>query len=892
MMTFRQRIPLDGTWQFHLDTTNRLTCNELAHHPYWRNAQVPIPWQAQFADLRYTSGAAWYRRRFFLSDRTADTAILHFGAADYHTTVWVNGEKAGEHEGGYLPFEFEVTHFVRSGENEVLVCVVDPTDDRQRWADYPFSEVPHGKQSWYGPLGGLWQSVWLEWRPAVHFLDLQVTPLPKERAIDVTARLSFTLFNGAYIHIRIVAPGGQEVGNTTLGTSGQGRVLLTPDHQLQWWSPDSPALYSVTATLLMEGAPVDVIGTTCGFRTIEAHDGRIYLNGEPIYLRSALDQAYYPQTIYTPPSIEFLEDQAHKAKTLGLNCLRTHIKVEDPRYYEVADRMGLLIWTEIPNWVLLSGAASNRAKETFRQMVERDWNHPSIFAWSLVNEDWGTDLTRNADHRRWLAEFYHEAKRIDPYRLIVDNSPCPPNFHVAGDLEDYHAYRAIPDHAEEWDQWVADFANRADWAWASDYGQERRADLPLLVSEFGNWGLPHPDQIQENGHEPWWFETGHEWGDGIVYPHGLRQRFDFWQLADVFGSFDSFIQASQIHMARSLAYEIATMRLHPAIGGYVITEFTDVHWECNGLLDMQRHVKTGLAEIFTPLNQDQVVVLRPQRWSGHPGETVPVQIATFGVAGTSSGGTIHWQAGAAQGTIAAPGQVVEIPLSAAGMLTVQAQWQTLAGEVIATNQVEVACVEPSVPDGKLHVLGDPELQTTLHDLGYHLVDLPGSPQQLRDTLLVARHYTGSIHELVQRGARALLLAGPDFNQGEHSVALPGSTIHARAHTHWQGDWATSFSWLKKQGPFAALPGAPLLEMEYAEIMPDAVITGVPAWAYRTHTWAGLALGWLHKPVALIHKTYYGRGVLTTSTFHLPAPTLAHNPIAQALFSGLVKLTQL
>lgn len=889
-MTFRQRIPLDGVWQFYLDPTGQLAHNDLAHLPHWRTAQTPMPWQAQFDDLRYASGAAWYRRSLHLSGRTADTAILHFGAADYHTTVWVNGEKAGEHEGGYLPFELDVTHFVRPGENEVLVRVADPSDDHNLWAEYPFSEVPHGKQSWYGPLGGLWQSVWLEWRPAVHFLNLQVTPLPNEGALLIAAHLSFTLFNGADIQVRVVAPGGQEVGSVTLATNGQGRVELDPA-QLHWWSPDSPALYRVTATLLIDNTAVDVISTTCGFRTIEARAGRIYLNGQPLYLRGALDQAYYPETIYTPPSLEFLEDQARKAKALGLNCLRTHIKVEDPRYYEVADRMGLLIWTEIPNWVLLTAAASNRAKETFRQMVARDWNHPSIFAWSLVNEDWGTDLTRNADHRRWLADFYHEAKLIDPYRLIVDNSACPPNFHVAGDLEDYHNYRAIPDHAQQWDQWVADFANRADWAWSSDFTQERRNDLPLLVSEFGNWGLPHPDQIQENGREPWWFETGHEWGDGIVYPHGLRQRFDFWHLASVFGSFADFIHASQVHMARSLAYEIATMRLHPAIGGYVITEFTDVHWECNGLLDMQRHVKAGLDTILTPLNQDQVVVLRPQRWSGAPGESIPVQISVFGVDGASTAGTIQWRAGAVQGTLPAPGGLVAIPLAAAGMLTVEAQWLAGNGTTLAVNQVEVACIAPPAPNGKVHVVDDPELATTLAKLGYAVAAAPGSNGQLREILLVARHYTRPIHELVQRGARALLLAGPDFNQSEQSTPLPGCAVRPRLHTPWQGDWATSFSWLKKQGPFAHLPGGPLLEMEYAEIMPDAVISDINAWAYRTHTWAGLALGWLHKPVALINKIYYGRGMITVSTFTLPTTALADHVVARALFGGLVQLAQ-
>ena len=144
---------------------------------------------------------------------------------------------------------------------------------------------------------------------------------------------------------------------------GTARPGSTGDPAL--WSPDTPNLYRVETSLRAGGQVQDSYSDTCGFRTVEARDGRIYLNGQPIYLRGVLDQAYYPETIYTPPSVEFLEDQARKAKALGLNCLRIHIKIEDPRYYEVADRLGLLIWTEIPNWVLLTPATDRRAKATF-----------------------------------------------------------------------------------------------------------------------------------------------------------------------------------------------------------------------------------------------------------------------------------------------------------------------------------------------------------------------------------------------------------------------------------------------------------------------------------------------------------------------------------------------
>ncbi|MCB0189578.1 MAG: beta galactosidase jelly roll domain-containing protein, partial [Caldilineaceae bacterium] len=325
-MNFRHRQPLDGAWQFQHDQENHNTPAPIVARAEWREAQVPMPWQAQFDDLRHTSGTAWYRRTFTVTARHTESAILHFDAVDYYATVWVNGEQAGSHEGGYLPFEVDVTHLVRVGENELIVRVADPTDDAELWPDYPFSEIPHGKQSWYGPISGIWQSVWLEWRPAVHFLGLRLTPHAQSATLEIDAQLSFTLTNHLHVEAHVFAPDGQEIFSAGLDAHRHGTIQLDPA-KLALWSPTTPNCYRVQANLFSAGEAVDEINAVCGFRTIAARDGRIYLNDEPIYLRGALDQAYYPQTIYTPPNLEFLEDQVRKAKALGLNCLRCHIKI-------------------------------------------------------------------------------------------------------------------------------------------------------------------------------------------------------------------------------------------------------------------------------------------------------------------------------------------------------------------------------------------------------------------------------------------------------------------------------------------------------------------------------------------------------------------------------------
>ncbi len=885
-MSDRKQVSLDGTWAFLFDAQDRKDPAEVASVGDWREAVVPMPWQAQFADLHDAPGTAWYRRTFSLAEPVHGVAVLHFGAVNYEATVWLNGQKVGRHEGGYLPFELNVTAAVQQGENELVVRVVDPGEDRERWPEFPFSEVPHGKQSWYMPVGGIWQSVWLELRPVLYLRSLRLTPDPQTSAIEVVAATSGAAQDGVTVQVRVLDANGAELQRGSIYPNQPERLHLDAA-MVRLWSPDTPVLYTVAATLVVNGKAVDEISAACGFRTIEVRDKRIYLNGHPIYLRSALDQAYYPETVYTPPSVAYLEDQAHKAKALGLNCLRTHIKVEDPRYYEVADRLGLLIWTEIPNWVYLSTEASRRAKETFAGMVERDWNHPSIFCWSLVNENWGTDLVHNPDHRAWLAQFYAEAKALDPTRLIVDNSACFNNLHVNSDLDDVHDYRAIPDHAAQWDDLIARFANRLDWSWSTDYLENRHDDLPLILSEFGNWGLPDPDEIQEKGQEPWWFETGHNWGDGIVYPHGMQRRFQENGLKAAFGSFDCFIKESQEHMARSLAYEISSMRLQPNIGGYVITEFTDVHWECNGLMTMQRKVKQGLDRYLVPLNQDRVVVLRPQKWSGRPGEALPVEVRCFGVKGERRTGMVRWQAGEASGEIAAPGEVISVPLpegTESALVALKAQWLDEDGTQLAENLVELACVAPVNGLSRVSVEGDADLADVLRQQGYPVVDQPAE-----GSLIIARVFTEDLRARLQAGARVLILAGPESAQVENAAHLPFLWIAPREGTPWQGDWATSFSWLRKSGPFASLPGSPMLEMEYAPVMPDAVLVGLPAWANEGHAWAGLALGWIHRVVSLLATMPYGRGLITATTFKFSPEVLASNAVAQNLLAGIISL---
>ncbi|HJR15928.1 MAG TPA: glycoside hydrolase family 2 TIM barrel-domain containing protein, partial [Gemmatimonadales bacterium] len=534
----RIRISLDGEWEFYPDPQQQLTHQSLEQEA--RAIRVPGPWQAQFDDLRDYSGVAWYRHQFEFSGNVNSSrcAFLHFGAVDYAATVWLNGEQVGEHEGGYLPFEIEISDTLRQGTNELIVRVIDPGNDADFLPEFTFAEIPHGKQSWYGPIGGIWQSVYLETRSIVHLAFLRITPdVPGEQA-QVRVSVNRASDRPLALWLNVTDPRGQLRRHRLLLPAGvELEELVIPIPEPMLWNTVTPNLYQLQGVLL-DGSddraqPLDTLSTHFGMRTIATSStGHLLLNGQVLYLRGALDQDYYPDLIYTPFSDEELDAQFAKAKHMGLNLLRTHIKITDPRYYDAADRAGILIWTELPNWQDLTEAAKRRAKETLFGMVERDWNHPSIIIWTIVNENWGVDLAVNAGHRAWLADMYNQLKSLDPHRLVVGNSPCFTNFHVVTDIEDFHNYYAMPDHYRKWKDWVQTFASRPPWTFAHVYENieswreyirdpwnpvarqpaaevRRRGSEPMVVSEFGNWGLPDVATLKAcYGGEPWWFETG------------------------------------------------------------------------------------------------------------------------------------------------------------------------------------------------------------------------------------------------------------------------------------------------------------------------------------------------------------------------------------------------
>jgi Glycosyl hydrolases family 2, sugar binding domain/Glycosyl hydrolases family 2, TIM barrel domain/Glycosyl hydrolases family 2 len=907
----RKTFSLDGTWAFNHSSDGA-----------WRSASVPLPWQAQFADLRHASGRAIYKRNFQVpADWKGSEIYVQFGAVSYVCDVSVNGHKLGSHEGGYLPFEVILPQGVLRSENVIEVSVLLPDGDGSTSEEFPFAEIPHGKQSWYGPIGGIWQSVSLAARHAAHVGQCAINSNLSSGFVQLTVSLPAAAV-GASIAVKLKSPDKTLVATATaIAINKQCEISLNVENPLPW-SPDEPNLYNAELALQVGGENVDITNHTFGFRSIETKGGQVLLNGKAFYMRAALDQDYYADGICTPPSIAFLEDQFRKAKALGLNLLRCHIKVPDPRYYEVADRVGMLVWTEIPNVASFTAASARRMRETMEGILRRDGNHPSIIIWTLINEDWGTRVVEDKSHRLWLAQAYDWLKQQDPTRLVVDNSACHNNFHVKTDLNDYHYYRSVPERRDEWDKLTAEFAAAADWTFSPHGDAQRITDEPLIVSEFGVWGLPNPKQIlNADGGEAWWMETGGTWGEGVAYPHGIENRFASLQLQKVFGSFDAFIECVQWYQFYNLKYEIESMRAHSTIMGYVITELTDVHWEANGLLDMNRNPRI-FHNRFAEINSDIVIVPKVQFYAGWAGApfSFALSLATGG-ATLASGATLH---------VALPDgteQVLKLssttPLAVLDLGAVHTKLPSLSeskmcnvnlrlmhrGNVLARNSFEIAVYAvrnttalPSISTNNEHI------SNFAKTLGYKIM-----PQDKAHVHIVHALDESDIATL-QHGARYVVLADgtvkthknlrtdankreqpfmPIFddvpgNIGGPESQLPNIVLHERHGTLWRGDWIASFSWLKRSGAFASLPGGPMFDLSFDKVVPYHVMTGFRNWEFGGAVQAGLVVGWAHKPAALIAERRVGKGAVLASTFRLLRNAPGEDPVAATLFDALIK----
>ena len=902
------RVELEDGWEILVDPSGRMLY-ETAHitSEGWRSARVGLSWNVQFDDLRDYMGAAWYRLRFELPEfRDTRHVLLKFGAVDYFCEVFVNGRTIGTHEGGYTPFSFEITGAVRLGLNEMMIRVIDPpmneAENRALFPEMMYNEIPHGKQNWYVQNSGIWQGVRLELCPSIYI----------ER-LDVTARVSGDFQVDARLAgLGLTAEGGGRAEGTQLRVRAFGRtgrcvfdrtVPLAPSvHTLKvegnvsnpcLWSPETPDLYTLTAELT--GAVTYRRRTRFGFRSFEAKDGKLFLNGERFYMRAALDQDFYPETIHSPTSLEFVREMMLKAKKLGLNVLRCHLKVAHPVYLDVADEVGMLIWAELPSWSdswfpadHFSSMAAIRADRMFWEILIRDWNHPSIVLQTIMNESWGIDL-KDASQRQWLRTTFDRIKHLlNPLgRLVVDNSPCEGNFHVKTDIEDFHQYYSMPDHLQLWNRWLSELAGRPEWTFSAFGDAERTGQEPLLVSEFGNWGLPKlPQEL------PWWFNIS--FGErGVTKPAGVLDRFHSYGFDKIFSSFNELAEETQRHQFASLKYEIESIRSQQSLQGYVITGITDVHWEVNGLLDMWRNEKVYVDDL-SKIQQDDLIACKLPAYSFYAEETVAIPAFISHFSGIDfSGSVLRWNTSWGEsGRSAVPasvpvGCVAELPpiqVSLPPLLTptnhrLEVELRDRNGNRLAENSYSLPVLARRNPSTGITIRlgkGCESLEPLLHSRGFEIA---------RDghdaAILIAEHYNEAVEAHLQNGGRVLLLAAS-------STALPVDwplKIVARSGTELDGRWFSNFNWIRAdREPFSSVAVTPILGFESAAVAPEYVIQGIAPQQFED-VLSGITYGWLNNNCALALQMQVGTGRMLLTTYRFDA--YGRDPYATELLNSFI-----
>lgn len=542
-------INLNGRWDFGYD------------EQLGKTILVPFAPETRLSGIGDTSfhPIVWYRRAFSVPPAwTGKHVLLHFGAVDYQAKVWLNGQAAGAHEGGNVPFTFDITALLKPGTNTLTVRAFDPPTDRY---------IPRGKQYWeprsrgifYTRTTGIWQTVWIEPVAAAHLERVRTTAdgsgnarfeariAPAEMA-DLSLRT--TLAFGKVIVATQTVP-------VTEGRATAGMVVADP----HLWSPGSPNLYDVTWELVRAGQVLDRVQSYLGFRTVSVERGRVTLNGRPIYLKFILDQGYWPDSTLTPPSDEAIQYDIRTSREMGFNGARKHQKVEDPRFLYWADRLGYLVSGEIANAYLFEEQYVQRFTREWMEAVERDYNHPSVIIWVPINESWGVPDLHDRKQQDHLRGDYFLTHSLDATRLVIDND----GWEHTGNTDLF----AIHDYARNGD---------------------------ILADKYKNLGKPGagvPDNarpalapgFEYNGSPVYLSEFG-----GIAYiPQGAVVPKESWGYAGVEKS-----EEDAFDRLRSLYNGIART---PGIVGICYTQLTEVEQEINGLLTYDRKPKFAAAKL-------------------------------------------------------------------------------------------------------------------------------------------------------------------------------------------------------------------------------------------------------------------------------------------------------
>jgi beta-galactosidase/beta-glucuronidase len=564
-------ISLNGTWRFRFDDDGSIaSAAEIAEWPL--QITVPFPPESKASGIgdRGFHKVCWYQRDFDFKPAPGRT-ILHFGAVDYAARVWVNGQLVATHEGGHTPFSADITGALRADGRQTVT--VRAEDDPHELAK------PRGKQDWqlephsiwYPRTSGIWQTVWIEQVPRTWIDKIRWTPRVEGFQIGLEARLGGELLSDD-MSLELELRHGERLlardrYRVVDGEVDRFVVLSDPgidDFRNELlWSPERPTLLEAKLRLWIGREMVDDVQSYTALRSANVLRDRFMLNGRPYVLRLVLDQGYWPDTLLAAPSDEALRRDVELAKAMGFNGVRKHQKIEDPRYLYWADKLGLLVWEEMPSAYRFTRSAIKRTVREWTEAIDRDYSHPCIIVWVPYNESWGVpELPSVQEHRHAVEALYHLTKTLDQTRAVIGNDGWESG---ATDIIGIHDYDSNLEHIrhrygpEVQPEQLFDRRRPGGRVLTLD-GYPHRGQ-PIVLTEFGGIAF------QEHGEE------------------GVRKIWGYTEIKDA----DTF--------ARMYTQLLETIIHTPLFSGFCYTQFADTFQEANGLLYADRTPKIPLEVI-------------------------------------------------------------------------------------------------------------------------------------------------------------------------------------------------------------------------------------------------------------------------------------------------------
>lgn len=557
---------LNGTWDFAPDQERKWRRPEEV--VFEQTIEVPFSPETRLSGIGREEplAACWYRRRFTPHLEEGKRLILHFGAVDYLATVWIGGRSKITHEGAYDPFCIDITDRIQHGVpcEIVLRAEDDPVDLAKPRGKQDWQPEPHS--IWYRGTTGIWQTVWYEYVPETRISALKLMSNLDRWEVEVDARVSALQGQELTLAVTLEARGKLLARDAYSVMSGevQRRISLSDpgiddSRNELLWTPESPTLIDATLELkTASGETIDRVQSYTALREFHAKGQRLLLNGRPYSLRLVLDQGYWDGSGLTAPDDQALRHDVLLAKAMGFNGVRKHQKIEDPRYLYWADRLGLLVFEEMPSAYRFTRDSVTRLVRQWLQILERDMSHPCIIAWVPLNESWGVpNLPGSATQQHYVRALYELTKTLDPTRLVLGNDGWE---SVATDIIGIH------DYDDSTERIARRYGDRGALTGLLAY--ERPGGRALVVSP--GHGTEHPVILSEFG--------------GIA-------------LAKAEGAWGYSVCDTPEKLERAYTELLGTVHRLEVLSGFCYTQFADTYQEANGLLYADRRPKFPLEKI-------------------------------------------------------------------------------------------------------------------------------------------------------------------------------------------------------------------------------------------------------------------------------------------------------